>query len=95
MKFWDKLTKKNHENTEVETEHVSEQNSSASSDQTPPTSDDFQNQGFGEFENLKNQNIYCWLGIKLFALCKRLPLSKSAPLACCAFIILSVSSKNK
>ena len=55
MKFWDKLTKKNHENTEVETEHVSEQNSSASSDQTPPTSDDFQNQGFGEFENLKNQ----------------------------------------
>ena len=55
MNFWDKLTKKNHENTEVETEQVSKQNSSASSDQTPPTSDDFQNQGFGEFENLKNQ----------------------------------------
>lgn len=29
------VDEKNHENTEVETEHVSEQNSSASSDQTP------------------------------------------------------------
>ncbi|MFJ8451259.1 LysM peptidoglycan-binding domain-containing protein [Aerococcus viridans] len=55
MKFWDKLTKKNQEHTEVETEQASDKDSSASSDQTPPTSDDFQNQGFGEFENLKNQ----------------------------------------